>query len=149
MESVLASLGALLLRALPTFLILLLLHFYLKAVFFRPLENALADRRSATSGTRDAADAALRKAEEKTRQYEEQLRHARSAIFHEQERLRAQWRSEQTSAIGEVKAKVDAQIQESRDRIASAQATAKSSLAAESEALAEQIARTLLAGRAN
>ncbi len=149
MESDLASLGALLLRALPTFFILLLLHFYLKAVFFKPLEKALADRRSATSGTREAAGASLRRAEEKTKEYEEKLRHARSAIFHEQESLRAQWRSEQTAAVGDMKAKVDAQIQESRDRIASAQATAKASLAVESEALAEQITRTLLAGRAN
>ncbi|MBL8293768.1 MAG: hypothetical protein JNN08_18125 [Bryobacterales bacterium] len=149
MESVLASLGALLLRALPTFLILLLLHFYLKAVFFKPLEKALAERRSATSGTREAADASLRRAEQKAKEYEDKLRHARSEIFHEQERLRAQWRSEQTSAVAAVKAKVDAQIQESRERIAGAQVTSKANLAAESEALAEQIARTLLAGRAN
>lgn len=113
------------------------------------MEKALADRRSATQRYARGC-ASLRRAEEKTKEYEEKLRHARSAIFHEQESLRAQWRSEQTAvAVGDMKAKVDAQIQESRDRIASAQATAKASLAVESEALAEQIARTLLAGRAN
>ena len=36
MDAVLNSLGELLVKALPTFILLLLLHFYLKWVFYRP-----------------------------------------------------------------------------------------------------------------
>ena len=149
MESVLAQLGALLLRALPTFFILLLLHFYLKAMFFKPLEKALAERKAATGGTRDAADAALRAAELKAKEYEDKLRDARSQIFHEQERTRNQWRDDQSQALTAIRTKVDAQIREARERIATAQETAKASLRTESDALAEQIAQNLLAGRLN
>lgn len=118
-------------------------------MFFKPLEKALAERKAATGGTRDAADAALRAAELKAKEYEDKLRDARSQIFHEQERMRNQWRDDQSQALTAIRGKVDAQIREARERIATAQETAKASLRTESDALAEQIAQNLLAGRLN
>ena len=48
MEATLHSLGEIVLRGLPTFLLLVLLHFYLKRTFFAPLDKVLAARYEAT-----------------------------------------------------------------------------------------------------
>ncbi len=55
MEATLAALGGILLKAIPTLLIVLLLHFYLKATFFKPLEKVLHERYNATEGSRKMA----------------------------------------------------------------------------------------------
>ena len=55
MESTLNALGGILLRALPTFFLVLLLHLYLKRVFFAPLNQILKQRYDATEGARQAA----------------------------------------------------------------------------------------------
>jgi F-type H+-transporting ATPase subunit b len=41
MDAILASLGELVLRAVPTLLLVVFLHFYLKFVFFAPLDKVL------------------------------------------------------------------------------------------------------------
>src|SRR5450759_4247310 len=44
MDQTLHALGVLFLKALPTFILVLLLHFYLKRMFFAPLQRALKRR---------------------------------------------------------------------------------------------------------
>jgi F-type H+-transporting ATPase subunit b len=146
MEALLASLGGLLLRALPTVIILLLLHSYLRATFFKPLEKALRERKAATTGTRKIADETLRKAEQKAAEYEEKMRAARADIYREQEQHRRRWRDEQTTALAAMKEQVDAQIREERISIEAARQEAVAGLDAESERLAEQIATRVLVG---
>ena len=51
------ALGGILLRAVPTFLLIILLHFYLKSIFFKPLERVLEARSEATEGARDETKA--------------------------------------------------------------------------------------------
>ena len=59
MDSTLQQLGGILLKAIPTVVLLLIVHFYLKWMFFRPLEKVLAERKQATAGTRERADQLL------------------------------------------------------------------------------------------
>ena len=77
MEETLHQLGGILLRAVPTFIIVVLLHFYLKFVFFKPLQQVLRQRYEATEGARKLAEASLLNASEKAAQYEAALRSAR------------------------------------------------------------------------
>ena len=70
MDATLHDLGAILLKAVPTFILLLLLHFYLKAVFFKPLQAVLEKRREATEGARAAAEASQKAAAERTAEYD-------------------------------------------------------------------------------
>ncbi|MFN7924094.1 MAG: hypothetical protein U0Q16_28590 [Bryobacteraceae bacterium] len=146
MESLLASLGGLLLRALPTFITLLILHVYLKTAFYKPLEKALKERKAATTGTRKLAEESLRKAEAKAAEYEEKLRAARGEIYREQEEIRKRWRDEQSSAIAAAKKNVDADIEAARQSIGFERDAALATLNSESEKLAEQIAAGVLAG---
>jgi F-type H+-transporting ATPase subunit b len=44
MEEILSQLGQLLLRAVPTFVLVVVLHFYLKYMFFKPLHKVLHER---------------------------------------------------------------------------------------------------------
>ena len=149
MESVISSLGALMLRALPTFFILLFLHYYLKIMFFKPLERVLAERKAATAGLKKLADESIRNAERKAAQYEEAIRAARGTLYKEQEERRSVWRREQAAALASMREQADSLVLEAKKRLSSEKDSAQSSLRGESEALAEQIARAALAGRSN
>jgi F-type H+-transporting ATPase subunit b len=144
MESTLHDLGALLLKAIPTVLLLLLVHFYLKAVFFRPMADVLAKRRAATEGLKESAEAMRAKAEQQLASIDAKLRQAHEEIYHEQEEARKRWIAEQASQLEVARSEARDLIQQGKNRLASETGVAKSQLATTAEALADQIVRTLL-----
>ena len=73
MGQTLQALGGILLQAIPTVCLLLIVHFYLKFMFFRPLREVLEKRREATQGARESAEAMLKKAGEKAASLEAAL----------------------------------------------------------------------------
>lgn len=144
MESTLHDLGQLLLKAVPTIFLLLVVHFYLKRMFFRPMAEVLAKRRAATDGLRESAEAMRAKAGEQTKSIEEQLRQAREAIYQEQEEARKGWIGEQGSQLEEARKQGRELIQQSKYELDGEAAVAKNQLAETSDALADQIANALL-----
>ena len=81
MDQILRELAELLLKAVPTFLLVGLLYLYLKWVFFRPLERVLEARRQATEGTRKLAEQTLTKASAQAAHYQAALQAALSAAL--------------------------------------------------------------------
>lgn len=146
MDAILAELGRLLLRALPTFFLVLLLHLYLKHFFYRPLDQALEARRQATEGARRAAEASLETAERKAAEYAAAIRTARAAIFQEQEEIRRRWRQEQAGKLEESRRNASEMVKQARAQIAAEAAEARQSLAVEAERLAAAIAESILRG---
>jgi len=146
MEFVLASLSELLLRAVPTFLIVLFLHFYLKAMFYKPLDKALKERKAATAGVKKLADESLWKAEQKALEYEAAIRAARSQLYKEQEESRNNLRQGQAAAIAQLREKSEAMVAEAKQRLEAEKNAAKASLQSESESLANDIVTAALAG---
>jgi F-type H+-transporting ATPase subunit b len=144
MESTLRALGQILVQALPTFILVLLLHAYLRAVFFKPLARILMERDEATEGARRKAREALERAEAKAAAYEESLRSARNDIYREQEETRRKWRDDQTAQVAAARASAEVAIKEARARIAAEADTARTSLEANSRILADEITRTVL-----
>ena len=144
MESTLQALGQLLLKAIPTLFLLLVVHFYLKRMFFRPMADVLAKRRAATDGLRESADAMRAKAGEQTKSIEEQLRQAREAIYQEQEEARRGWTGDQAAQLDEARKQGRELIQQSKYELDAEAAVAKNQLAETSDALADQIANSLL-----
>jgi F-type H+-transporting ATPase subunit b len=144
MESVLASLSGLLVRALPTFLLLLILHFYLRTMFYGPLGKALKQRQDATTGFKKQAADAIANAESKAAQYEEALRAARGEIYREQEETRKRWRAEQTAAVAGLRGSMEADVAEKRSHILAEKQAQQAALSVRSEELAEQIANSVL-----
>jgi F-type H+-transporting ATPase subunit b len=135
-------------QSLPTFFIVLLLHFYLKAVFFKPLGRVLAERKEATEGARQKASAALERANAKAAAYEEQIRAARNELYRDQEEQRRQWRDEQTAQIAAARAKAEDMVRQAKTELEAQAEDVKRSLAADSGALAARITEQLLQRRA-
>jgi F0F1-type ATP synthase membrane subunit b/b' len=144
MESTLHDLGQLLLKAIPTLFLLLVVHFYLKGMFFRPMADVLAKRRAATDGLRESAEAMRAKAGEQTKAIEEQLRKAREAIYQEQEEARRGWLGDQGAQLETARQQGRELIQKSKHDLDEEASVAKNQLSETAGTLADQIANTLL-----
>lgn len=149
MESMLQTAGSLLLEALPTFIIVILLHFYLKATLFQPVDKVLNERHAATEGARAKATEALRSAEVKVAEYETKLREARGEIYRDQENWRKKLIEEQNNSLATAREDNMRAIAEAKRNIEAETAAARLTLAADAEALSEQIIATVLKGSRN
>jgi F-type H+-transporting ATPase subunit b len=147
MEQTLQALSGILLKAVPSALLLIILHFYLKGMLFRPLQKVLKQREELTAGARKAADESLEAAERKAQDYEAKFREARSEVYREQEETRNLWLDDQARQIAAGQARM-AEVMTSADKkLAEETAEAKQNLVETSAALADRIANTVLARR--
>ena len=144
MESTLHDLGGLLLKAVPTIVLLLIVYVYLRWMFFGPLEKVLTERKQATEGTHEKAEALLAKADQTAAAIQDKLRKAREEIYQEQEEARRQWTSDQAAQIERARLSTRDMIHQAQAQLESEAASAKRELAATADSLAEEIARTLL-----
>jgi F-type H+-transporting ATPase subunit b len=144
MDAMLHALGGILLRAIPTFLLVIFLYFYLKSVFFKPLEEVLRQRYEATEGARKLAQQNLEQAGAKTAQYEESLRAAKAKLYQSQEQFHKQMQEREAAALGEARARADASVKAAKGELAADVAELKTQLAAQSDTLASQIAESIL-----
>lgn len=147
MDATLQALGGLLLKAVPTVILLLIVHFYLKWMFFGPLRQVLAERQAATAGMREAAAALLARADEQTRSIEAQLRDNREKIYQEQEESRRRWITEQAQRLEQARQQAREMIHQSKVELDGEAERAKRELAATADSLADQIVNSLLQGR--
>lgn len=143
------SAGALLIQALPTFIVVVLLHWYLKTTLFQPLEKVLADRYAETQGARENATAALAAAETKVAEYDLKLRSARAEIYQEQDAWRKQLLEDQTQAVTQAREENHAQIVAAKVAIASQVDAARVLLSGEAEGLADQVVAGIMKGSKN
>jgi F-type H+-transporting ATPase subunit b len=148
MDETLHQLAGILLRAVPTFILVVLLHFYLKFMFFGPLAKVLRERHEATEGARKAAEAKLAMASEKTAEYEAALRAARAETYKELEEMRRKLQEERTARLHESRARAEAAIAAAKAELHAEAEKLKKNLEAESDALADSIADRILRGRA-
>jgi F-type H+-transporting ATPase subunit b len=135
MDATLHALGEILLKAVPTVLLVVVLHFYLKYVFFKPLKKVLDERYDATEGARKLAAESLEKAAAKTADYEAGLRAARAEVYQVQERQAAQ--------VAQARRNAEQMLQAAQAQIGLEAEQAKAALAAESDALAARIAEAV------
>ena len=149
MEQTLHALAGILQKAALTIGLLLLLHFYLKAMLFGPLEEVLKERDQLTKGARKAAEQSLAAADKKTQEYEAKLREARAEVYKEQEEIRRRWLEEQASQIAQAHERNAAAVRQAREEVVAQAAEAHRSLTESSGALADEIATAVLAGRAS
>jgi len=147
MEQTLQALVGLLEKAVPTIVLLVLLHFYLKAMLFGPLAKIMKEREALTKGARQGAENSLAAAERKTAEYEAKLREARAEIYREQEEIRRKWLDEQTGQVDQARDRIAAAVRSARDQIAREAAAARTSLLETSGQLADRIASTILQRR--
>jgi F-type H+-transporting ATPase subunit b len=149
MADTLHALGEILLKAVPTFLLVLLLQFYLKKVFFQPLEKVLHKRYEATEGARKLAGQSLARAAARTTEYEAKIRAARSDIYQTQEKLYKQLQESEAAQLLAARHAAETKLYQARELIAHEAEAAKASLALDTERLAGEIADSILKVRGN
>jgi F-type H+-transporting ATPase subunit b len=148
MEETLRQLGGILLRAVPTFILVVLLHLYLKYIFFKPLERVLRQRYDATEGARKLAEESIARASQKASEYEAALRAARAETYKEMELLRRKLQDDRAASVKEARAQADAAVTQAKAALSAEVEALKKSLGSESDALADRIATKILSGRA-
>ena len=148
MEATLYALGQILIRAVPTFFLVLLLYVYLRFVFFKPMARVLAERYELTEGARHGASRSLDNAARKAAEYEDSLRAARNEMYREQEEMRRQWREEQAARVAEARKRAEAMVKEARANLEREAAETRQGLEARVRELAGRITENVLAGAA-
>lgn len=146
MDVILQQLGGLLLKAIPTFVLVLLLHYYLKFVFFKPLEKVLEHRYQATEGARKLAEQSMKDADAKTAQYEVAIRAARSEMYQAHEKVHKQLQEHESAELAAARQQAEEMIRQAKTALAQDVEQAKTGLARESESLANQIAASIIQG---
>ena len=143
MDATLHALGEILLNAVPTVLLVVVLHFYLKYVFFNPLNKVLEERYNATDGMRRLAAETLEKAKAKTAQYETRLRAARTEVYQAQERHYREMQERHAAQLAEARHHAQQLLRNAQEQIGQEADRAKTALERESDALAAQIAEAV------
>ncbi|HEY1756631.1 MAG TPA: ATP synthase F0 subunit B [Bryobacteraceae bacterium] len=147
MEQTLQALGGILIKAIPTVIALVFLHFFFRVMLFGPLRKTLKQREELTAGARRAAEASQAAAESKAAEYEIQFRDARAAVYKEQEEIRRQWLADQAAQLAEARSKAEATVKQAKFEVASEAAAARQNLLETSAGLADQIATAVLSRR--
>lgn len=148
MDQIFEFVAQTLVRAIPTFIIVYLLYIYLNKVFFLPLGDVLEKRRQATEGAIERAEQLVAKAAEKAAAYEQALADARAEIYKENEAARANLVAQQSAVVDQARKAAAQTVAATRAELTQRAEASRGALEAESERLAEQIAGSLLAGRA-
>src|SRR5512141_1821716 len=107
MEQVAHALGQMLLRALPTFVLVLLLYVFLKAVFFNPLARVMSRRYEESEGAMKAAREAMAEAERRSAHYQQALKEARAELYRALEQERQQWAAQNAEQVGRARAQAE------------------------------------------
>jgi F-type H+-transporting ATPase subunit b len=144
MPSIGHQLGELFLGAAPTILIILLFYFILRALFFKPLLQVMAERDARTVGAQKAAEAAQAAAAEKAKQYKEALKQARGEVYAEQEVARKKLLDERAAQLKEARGKAAGEVGAAKERVAGELAAARLDLEATVGQLSAEIARRIL-----
>jgi F-type H+-transporting ATPase subunit b len=148
MEQTLHALAGILLKSIPTIVLLLFLYFYLKSMLFGPLTRVLQQREELTAGTRHAAQKSLKEAERKVQEYEAKMREARAEVYREQEETRKRWLADQTGQVDSARESTGQTVHQAKEQMAGEITAARQTLTESAGVLADQIATTVLARRA-
>ncbi len=147
MEQVVSALGGMLLRAVPTFILVLCLYIFLKKVFFNPLAKIMRDRYEATEGAMKAAREALATADARSAEFEQALREARGDIYRIHEHEREQLLEENAAQVRRARAEAEQRLSAAREELRGEVESAKGRLEQETSGLADSIAATVLKTR--
>ena len=146
MEQTLHALAGILLKAIPTIILVLLLHFYLKSMLFKPLEKVLKQRDDATAGARKSAEESVQLAEKKAAEFDEAIAAARADVYREQESQRKKWLEQEEAQIRDARTRADQAIAAAKAEIDEEVQAARQSLADATSGLADDISRQVLEG---
>jgi F0F1-type ATP synthase membrane subunit b/b' len=148
MDKTLHDLGGIVLNGLPTFVLVLILAYFVKRLYLGPLEKVLAERFRLTEGARKAAEESLQSVGASIARYEEDLSRARAEIYREQAEFLKKVQAEQAEMLHAVRVESEQLVSAIKLSLAWESSVARESLAERSETLAAQIVDAILRPRA-
>jgi F-type H+-transporting ATPase subunit b len=140
----LVALGDILIKSIPTFILVWVLYFYISRMFLGPLQKTLQQRQDSTEGLRKAAEERISMAEHKTAEYQEALRAQAADIYRQQEQDRQRDLERRAEILRQARQRAEEQIGGARQQIHQQAEEAKKTLHKESEQLAQWITRAIL-----
>ena len=140
----LAALGDILLKAIPTFILVWLLHAYALKVFVRPLQGTLQKRYEATGKLREQAETSIALTEHRAKEYQEAFRTAWAEVSRQQEEARQRTMERRAEVVRQARQRAEQMVNEAQQQISQQVQEAKGHLAAESEQIARSILATIL-----
>ncbi len=146
MQIVLQELGQLLFDSIPTILLFVLLHFYLKRVLYRPLQQMLHQRSERIEGRLKAARELVEQAEQKLGGYEAALRARRVENYKQVETRRQAALAAGQQRLAQARHASGQAAVEARQHLAAQTEEARRSLQASADVLAGQIMSQILGG---
>ena len=144
MDDMIRALGDLLIRAIPTILLLLALTFFLKAVFFRPLERTLQQRFDATEGALQRAGDLAARTGARLAGYDSAIRAARAEGYRNHETLHREIEERRAGELAAARAAAQEALNDAKSKIAAEARDASAQLARDAEALSAGIAGSIL-----
>jgi F-type H+-transporting ATPase subunit b len=141
---ILRQLADLFLQAVPTVIIVFLFYLFLRANFFRPLLNAMAERTKRIDGAKAEAAAAQASAKDEMERYNEAMKKARAEIYAEQEAARQAALDERAKLLRTMRSRNQESIQAAKQRIAADAAAARTQIEQQTAAFANQITKLIL-----
>jgi F-type H+-transporting ATPase subunit b len=147
MDKTLHDLGGIVLNGLPTFFLVLILAFFVKFLYLKPLEKVLAERFRLTEGARQAAEESLKDADTRIAEYQDKLNKARNEIYQEQAAFLQKLHAEQSEMARAVRLESESRVAAIKLSIAKEADVARENLESQAEALAGQIADVILGRR--
>lgn len=124
--------------------LLIVLYFFLRVVFFKPITKVMEDRDRDLNAGSDAKAQAAAKLAARQKDYQARLKELRAQAFEARKALADAAGKEKHRLLDEARAKAQAERQAAVESLKAQQAAAKQSLLAQVDALAESMALTLL-----
>jgi len=144
MQVIIKQIEALLVGAIPTALLFFVLVLAYQFLVQGPLTATLKKRRDLTEGAMEEAEKAIARAEERTAEYAEKLRQARSEAYKVREQRVKQWNAERDAALDAARKTAGLKVSQARAEVEAEAATARQTILGSASDLAAQVVRAVL-----
>ncbi len=138
----------LIIAALPTTVIVFLFYLFARAAFFKPMMHVLEERAARTEGARADAARLDSQAQEKLAIYHRAIDKIRAEIFTDQEAARHAALEQRAELLRQTRANANERVRQEKLRLEKELAATANQVDRESQRLAEQAARAVLADAA-
>lgn len=144
MDAILRQIGELLVSSIPTIIALLIVWAGYRFIVYGKLKQVLEQRRALTQGAVERAQKEIAAAEQRTLEYEQRVREARTQIFRAQQANRQRIMEERNAALAEARKQAGETARQARTALEKDMAAAKTTLEQQAHVLADRVIETVL-----
>jgi F-type H+-transporting ATPase subunit b len=144
MDAILRQIGELLVSSIPTIIALLIVWVGYRFIVYGKLRQVLEQRRALTQGAVERAQKEIAAAEQRTLEYEQRVREARTQIFRAQQANRQRIMEERNAALAEARKQAGETARQARAALEKDMAQAKAALEQQAHVLADRVIETVL-----